>query len=138
MANEQLQFFFNEHIFTLEMEEYEREGIGAVGVTFRDNKSLLVGKGGREGGRNGGKRGREEREGGKGGREGRRNGGKEKGGRAEQSLIPACLSVCLSIHGMEDRQTDVYMLTPDSHLLARVSLVGPVPGQAAGSLLRAG
>ncbi|KAL5482212.1 hypothetical protein EMCRGX_G022508 [Ephydatia muelleri] len=42
LANEQLQFFFNEHIFSLEQREYQIEGISLVGsVSFQDNKPLL-------------------------------------------------------------------------------------------------
>ncbi|XP_062516567.1 myosin-IIIb-like [Corticium candelabrum] len=41
LANEQLQFFFNQHIFTLELEEYKREGISAADVKFSDNKLIL-------------------------------------------------------------------------------------------------
>jgi len=41
IANEQLQFFFNEHIFRWELEEYEREGISGNDVTYVDNMPLL-------------------------------------------------------------------------------------------------
>lgn len=42
VANEQLQYFFIEHVFLLEEEEYRREGVASLGVQFRDNKALLV------------------------------------------------------------------------------------------------
>ena len=42
VANEQLQFFFMEHVFLLEEEEYKKEGVGTLGVQFKDNKPLLV------------------------------------------------------------------------------------------------
>ncbi|XP_041373643.1 myosin-IIIb-like [Gigantopelta aegis] len=41
LANEQLQFFFNQHIFKMEQEEYKREGIDWNEITFVDNKPLL-------------------------------------------------------------------------------------------------
>ncbi|EGD78899.1 MYO1B protein [Salpingoeca rosetta] len=41
LANEQLQFFFNEHIFRMELVEYEREGIDGAAITYTDNKPLL-------------------------------------------------------------------------------------------------
>lgn len=41
LANEQLQYFFNEHIFTLEKQEYQREGISMTEISFQDNKPLL-------------------------------------------------------------------------------------------------
>jgi myosin-3 len=40
-ANEQLQFYFNQNVFTWEMEEYKREGIKAKDVKFSDNRPLL-------------------------------------------------------------------------------------------------
>ena len=43
LANEQLQFFFNEHIFALELEEYRREGINTADVKYQDNRPVLVG-----------------------------------------------------------------------------------------------
>ena len=42
LANEQLQFFFNEHIFHMEQEEYKKEGIDWTEINFVDNKPLLV------------------------------------------------------------------------------------------------
>lgn len=41
VANEQLQYFFNLHIFKLELEEYEREGVSGSSVSFVDNRPLL-------------------------------------------------------------------------------------------------
>ncbi|CAF3529258.1 unnamed protein product [Rotaria socialis] len=41
LANEQIQFFFNQHIFRMEMTEYENEGIIAERLTFTDNQTLL-------------------------------------------------------------------------------------------------
>ena len=40
-ANELLQAQFNRHLFKLEKEEYEREGIDVGGVTFEDNQLCL-------------------------------------------------------------------------------------------------
>lgn len=40
-ANERLQAQFNRHLFKLEKEEYEREGIDVGGVTFEDNQLCL-------------------------------------------------------------------------------------------------
>ncbi|XP_030623933.1 myosin-IIIb-like [Chanos chanos] len=41
LANEQLQFFFNHHIFLLEQSEYREEGIEWQNITFTDNKPIL-------------------------------------------------------------------------------------------------
>ncbi|RNA16818.1 myosin-IIIb-like isoform X1 [Brachionus plicatilis] len=41
LANEQIQYFFNKHIFSLEKEEYGREGINSIAITFNDNQPLL-------------------------------------------------------------------------------------------------
>ncbi|XP_070543651.1 myosin-IIIb-like isoform X2 [Ptychodera flava] len=41
LANEQLQFFFNQHIFMLEQEEYETEGIDWTSIPFVNNQPLL-------------------------------------------------------------------------------------------------
>ncbi len=41
LANEQLQYFFNEHIFRMELAEYEKEGLANINVTYEDNKPLL-------------------------------------------------------------------------------------------------
>jgi len=46
-ANEQLHFFFNQHIFAWELEEYRKEGISAADIDFADNQpqvNLLLGK----------------------------------------------------------------------------------------------
>ncbi|CAF3797986.1 unnamed protein product [Rotaria sordida] len=41
LANEQIQYFFNQHVFRMEMTEYESEGIMAETLTFTDNQSFL-------------------------------------------------------------------------------------------------
>ncbi|XP_059822591.1 myosin-IIIb isoform X4 [Hypanus sabinus] len=41
IANEQIQFYFNQHIFALEQTEYQNEGIGAVKVEYQDNRPIL-------------------------------------------------------------------------------------------------
>ena len=41
VANEQLQFFFNEYIFAWEFEEYAAENIKAVTFEFKNNKDIL-------------------------------------------------------------------------------------------------
>ncbi|EDV27005.1 uncharacterized protein TRIADDRAFT_22946 [Trichoplax adhaerens] len=41
IANEQIQYFFNRHIFSLEQEEYVTEGINLDTVSFKDNKPVL-------------------------------------------------------------------------------------------------
>lgn len=41
VANEQLQFYFNQHIFAWELEELAAEGIPASRISFVDNKPLL-------------------------------------------------------------------------------------------------
>lgn len=40
-ANENLQFYFNKHIFKLEQLEYEKERIDWQSINFRDNKPVL-------------------------------------------------------------------------------------------------
>ncbi|XP_065191822.1 unconventional myosin-XV-like [Sycon ciliatum] len=40
-ANENLQFYFNQHIFKLEQEEYEKEQICWSKITFKDNQPCL-------------------------------------------------------------------------------------------------
>ena len=42
MANEQLQFFFVEHVFFLEKDEYRKEGVTGLDINCITNKSLLV------------------------------------------------------------------------------------------------
>jgi myosin III len=41
MAHEQLQYFFNRHHFTQELEAYVAEGVDVNRVTFKDNEPLL-------------------------------------------------------------------------------------------------
>ncbi|KAK6492680.1 myosin-IIIb-like isoform X1 [Huso huso] len=41
LANEQLQYFFNHHIFLMEQKEYKEEGIKWETITFKDNKPIL-------------------------------------------------------------------------------------------------
>ncbi|XP_045154975.1 myosin-IIIb isoform X1 [Echinops telfairi] len=41
IANEQIQYYFNQHIFALEQMEYENEGIDAALVAYEDNRPLL-------------------------------------------------------------------------------------------------
>ncbi|XP_069138328.1 myosin-IIIb-like isoform X1 [Argopecten irradians] len=41
LANEQLQFFFNQHVFKLEQDEYTKEGIDWTEIKFVDNQPLL-------------------------------------------------------------------------------------------------
>lgn len=41
VANEQLQYFFNRHIFALELAQYAEEGIESTGITYKDNGGLL-------------------------------------------------------------------------------------------------
>ncbi|MGH0179526.1 UNVERIFIED_CONTAM: hypothetical protein FKN15_002053 [Acipenser sinensis] len=41
LANEQLQYFFNHHIFLMEQKEYKEEGITWETITFKDNKPIL-------------------------------------------------------------------------------------------------
>ncbi|KAL3866198.1 hypothetical protein ACJMK2_043520 [Sinanodonta woodiana] len=41
LANEQLQFFFNLHVFKLEQEEYAKEGVDWNEIKFIDNQPLL-------------------------------------------------------------------------------------------------
>ncbi|XP_023667480.2 myosin-IIIb [Paramormyrops kingsleyae] len=41
LANEQLQYFFNHHIFLMEQKEYTEEGITWEAITFKDNKPIL-------------------------------------------------------------------------------------------------
>ncbi|XP_067667763.1 chitin synthase chs-2-like [Haliotis asinina] len=41
VANEQMQSFFNDHVFVLERREYEREGVLWRHINFRNNQDLL-------------------------------------------------------------------------------------------------
>ncbi|XP_015334428.2 myosin-IIIb [Marmota marmota marmota] len=41
IANEQIQYYFNQHVFALEQMEYKNEGIDAVPVEYEDNRPLL-------------------------------------------------------------------------------------------------
>ncbi|XP_005065227.1 myosin-IIIb [Mesocricetus auratus] len=41
IANEQIQYYFNQHVFALEQMEYQNEGIDAVLVQYEDNRPLL-------------------------------------------------------------------------------------------------
>ncbi|KAL8183449.1 UNVERIFIED_CONTAM: Myosin-IIIb [Gekko kuhli] len=41
IANEQIQFYFNQHIFALEQMEYQNEGIDAPVIEYEDNRPLL-------------------------------------------------------------------------------------------------
>ncbi|XP_069482878.1 myosin-IIIb-like [Ambystoma mexicanum] len=41
LANEQLQYFFNHHIFLMEQQEYEQEGISWETISFNNNKPIL-------------------------------------------------------------------------------------------------
>jgi myosin heavy subunit len=41
LANEQLQFFFTEHIFGLELEAYAAEGVSGADITYEDNQPML-------------------------------------------------------------------------------------------------
>lgn len=41
IANEQLQFYFNQHIFAWELAAYAKEGIDSGSVTYNDNRDLL-------------------------------------------------------------------------------------------------
>ncbi|XP_023574934.1 myosin-IIIb isoform X1 [Octodon degus] len=41
IANEQIQYYFNQHVFALEQMEYQNEGINAIPVEYEDNRPLL-------------------------------------------------------------------------------------------------
>ncbi|XP_051022389.1 myosin-IIIb [Acomys russatus] len=41
IANEQVQYYFNQHVFALEQMEYKSEGIEAILVQYEDNRPLL-------------------------------------------------------------------------------------------------
>jgi myosin heavy subunit len=40
-TNEKLQQYFNEHIFTLEQQEYDKEGIPWSKIEFKDNQECI-------------------------------------------------------------------------------------------------
>lgn len=40
-ANEQLQRFFNDHIFKMELDEYAKEGIDGSKVSYKNNQPTL-------------------------------------------------------------------------------------------------
>ncbi|XP_073074811.1 myosin-IIIb isoform X2 [Manis javanica] len=41
IANEQIQYYFNQHVFALEQMEYQNEGIDTAPVEYKDNRPLL-------------------------------------------------------------------------------------------------
>ncbi|KAL1786962.1 myosin-IIIb isoform X1 [Sigmodon hispidus] len=41
IANEQIQYYFNQHVFALEQIEYQNEGVDAILVQYEDNRPLL-------------------------------------------------------------------------------------------------
>jgi len=41
LANEQLQFFFNNHIFKMELDEMAKEGVDGSQINYEDNQALL-------------------------------------------------------------------------------------------------
>ncbi|XP_053386580.1 myosin-IIIb-like isoform X4 [Mercenaria mercenaria] len=41
IANEQIQYYFNQHIFAWELQEYQNEGVDGSAITFVDNRPLL-------------------------------------------------------------------------------------------------
>ncbi|XP_072920381.1 myosin-IIIa isoform X1 [Hemitrygon akajei] len=41
LANEQLQYFFNHHIFLMQQEEYKQEEVEWKTISFKDNKAIL-------------------------------------------------------------------------------------------------
>ncbi|XP_006866753.1 PREDICTED: myosin-IIIb [Chrysochloris asiatica] len=41
IANEQIQYYFNQHVFAFEQMEYQNEGIDATVVEYEDNRPLL-------------------------------------------------------------------------------------------------
>ncbi|ESP01302.1 hypothetical protein LOTGIDRAFT_111741, partial [Lottia gigantea] len=41
VANEQMQTYFNEHVFVLDRQEYEREGLSWKNIQYRNNNDLL-------------------------------------------------------------------------------------------------
>jgi myosin III len=41
IANEQIQYYFNQHVFAWEMQEYLNEGIDGSEIVFVDNRPVL-------------------------------------------------------------------------------------------------
>ncbi|KAI6649740.1 hypothetical protein LOD99_6529 [Oopsacas minuta] len=41
LANEQLQHYFNQYIFSMELDEYQKEGLGGIEVSFKDNSNII-------------------------------------------------------------------------------------------------
>ena len=41
LANEQLQAYFNQYIFSMELEEYQKEGLEGIQVSFKDNSNVI-------------------------------------------------------------------------------------------------
>lgn len=41
LTNEQLQWYFNEHIFAMELAEYAKEGVDGTDITYKTNEPLL-------------------------------------------------------------------------------------------------
>ena len=41
LANEQLQYYFNQYIFSMELEEYQKEGLEGLQVSFKDNSNVI-------------------------------------------------------------------------------------------------
>lgn len=41
VANEHLQYYFNEHIFLQEEEDYRTEGISCANIAFQNNEDLI-------------------------------------------------------------------------------------------------
>ncbi|XP_074662164.1 myosin-IIIb-like [Tubulanus polymorphus] len=41
IANEQIQYYFNEHIFAWELQEYKNEGVDGSNIEFTDNRPVL-------------------------------------------------------------------------------------------------
>ena len=41
LANEQLQHYFNQYIFSMELDEYQKEGLEGIDVGFKDNSNII-------------------------------------------------------------------------------------------------
>ena len=41
LANEQLQHYFNQYIFSMELEEYQKEGLEGIDVSYKDNTNVI-------------------------------------------------------------------------------------------------